>query len=166
MGTGHFSPTRLKTWLLGLGERGGAWGIVAYLTAFSLGELLQLPGFVFVSTAILVYGKLAGGVLAYVGSTLASTTMFLFVRMFRKPQPAPYVHPKLQSILNRLEQKPIQTVAWIRILLWFLPGTNLAMALTPLPLRYFILGSLMGYAPFMLAVVLLADMIFRIFGIA
>ncbi len=68
----------------------GPWGAALYVVLFSLGELIHIPGILFVGAGILAYGKFQGFALAMVaaiGSALGLTgpllaVTFLFERLF------------------------------------------------------------------------------------
>jgi len=58
----------------------GAWGFAIFLAVFAIGELLHVPGFLFVAAAVLAYGRLVGGVAAYAGAIVSVVVSFAVVR--------------------------------------------------------------------------------------
>jgi hypothetical protein len=61
-------------------ETAGPWGFLLFIAVFALGELVHVPGMVFVAAAILAYGRVVGFTLALVASIIAVSVSFLLVR--------------------------------------------------------------------------------------
>jgi len=55
----------------------GVWSLAVFVLAFSVGQLLRIPGPVFVATAILAYGRALGTVAAMVGALVSVTVSFI-----------------------------------------------------------------------------------------
>src|SRR5262245_66687269 len=60
----------------------GLLGIVAFGALFSAGQLLRVPGPVFVATAVAVYGRNLGTPVAVLGALVSVTVSFAVVRTF------------------------------------------------------------------------------------
>src|SRR4051812_26608236 len=58
----------------------GVWGVLGFCAAFCVGELLYVPGTVFLVAAVLAWGRLFGGGIAFVAAILAVTLTFVLVR--------------------------------------------------------------------------------------
>src|SRR5215813_5648530 len=58
----------------------GFWGPIAFVLIFCVGELVHVPGAVFVAAAVVAYGRATGGVLAFVGELAAVSVSFVVVR--------------------------------------------------------------------------------------
>src|ERR1700761_7439481 len=58
----------------------GAAGVVLFVLAFAAGEILHVPGMVFVAAAALAWGRLAGGMAAYLGAVVSVSICFVVVR--------------------------------------------------------------------------------------
>ena len=55
-------------------------GFLAFVVIFSLGELVHIPGMVFVGAALLIYGKVMGFAAAFVGAVISVCISFVLVR--------------------------------------------------------------------------------------
>ena len=148
---------RLQTELLAL----GCLAPPLFLLAFAAGELLHLPGILFVIVARVVFGTGLGLALGYLGALLAVTLSFLVARQLlaaargvREPW-----RPKwrfLRRAMARLESHPIQTIALLRLVLWLAPPLSYALASSNVRLREHVIGSALGLALPVVGVVLLS----------
>lgn len=122
----------------------GWMGVFFFLLAFSIGELIYLPGILFVIAAVLAYGLVPGGLLAYVGSILSVTVSFVIVRTIGGKPLTQIKWKFFQRMMQGLEKRPILTVAILRVPLFLAPPLNYALALSPIQLRHYFIGSLIG----------------------
>ena len=129
-----------------LAQRGGVAGIALFLAAFVAGEILHVPGLVFVGAAVLAWGPLTGGVIAYAGSLVAVSLAFAIVRAVGGQPLGELQRPRLRAVMARLERQPIRTVALLRLLLWLAPALTYALALSRVRYRDYAAGSAIGLA--------------------
>jgi uncharacterized membrane protein YdjX (TVP38/TMEM64 family) len=64
-------------------------GLMIFMVLFSLGNLIQIPGWIFLAAAVLTLGKTWGGVATYVAASLSCIITFLTIRMVGGGCPAP-----------------------------------------------------------------------------
>lgn len=149
--TDMVSTEALQVWML----EAGAPGVLLFVLAFAVGNLLSVPGLVFIVASLLAYGKLAGALVALLGSLAALTLNFWAVRLVGgTPKPAPA--GRAQRILRRLSERPVQTVFVLRNLMMLSPPLNYALALSSIRYRDYMVGSALGLvAPIGLYAVLL-----------
>lgn len=131
-----------------------------FLLLMAAGELLHLPGMVFIVVARLVFGPSLGFVLGYGGAVFAVTVSFLVARQLvaaARSSTEPW-RPRwkfAQRALDRLEAHPVQTVALLRLVLWLAPPLSYALASSNLRVRDHVVGSAVGlFAPVLVAVLL------------
>ncbi|MBO6939067.1 MAG: VTT domain-containing protein [Deltaproteobacteria bacterium] len=122
----------------------GLWGFAIFIGAFAVGELLHVPGFLFVAAAVLAYGRLAGGAAAYVGAVVSVVVSFAVVRAVGGRALGGLKNARVRKILDRLEERPVRVVAILRLLLWMAPPLNYALALSPVRFRDYLIGSAVG----------------------
>lgn len=125
-------------------QSAGAWGALLLIVCFALGELLHIPGLVFVFAAVLAYGQLWGGVVGYVGGVVSVCFSFAVVRAVGGQALDTIKKPWVKKVLSSLTTRPIRTVVLLRIVLWMSPQLNYALALTAIRFRDYLLGSLIG----------------------
>ena len=122
----------------------GAWGFVLFLVAFVVGELVHVPGVVFLAAAVLAYGRLVGFGAAYLGAILSVVVSFLVVRAVGGRPLGALSHPRALRVLAHLEQRPVLVISALRLVLWMAPALNYALALSPVRLRDYVIGSVLG----------------------
>lgn len=135
----------------------GVWGWLLYIAVFAAGEFFHVPGLVFVAAAILIYGKLAGFALAYLGAVISVCFSFMLVRRIGGTPLKQSSSPWLRRVLSRLDQQPIRTVFILRLFLWLAPPVNYVLALTPLRFSHYLIGSALGLVTPLAAAAVLFD---------
>lgn len=123
----------------------GVFGVVLFIGAFSVGQLAQLPGIVFVLAARAAWGPVMGFAVAYVGALCAVSLSFCAVRAAMGRSDETSRRPAwLDRALDKLATRPQLTVASLRALLALSPPLNVALAMTPLRSRDHLIGSAVG----------------------
>lgn len=125
-------------------EEAGALGFLLFLVVFSLGELVHVPGLVFVAAGILVYGRLWGGMAGFVGALCSLCVSFIIVRTVGGQPLNELKTGRMRRLLDRLEARPVRTVFVLRMLLWMAPPLNYALAMSGVSFRHYVVGSALG----------------------
>jgi uncharacterized membrane protein YdjX (TVP38/TMEM64 family) len=142
-------------------EAAGAIGLFVFVVLFAVGAIVQVPGMLFVATAILVYGKVGGYFAALAGASLAVCTTFLLARAVGGDAFSQVRQPWVRRLLDRLEQRPIRTLLLFRLVFFISPPLNYALALTSLRFRDYAIGSCLGLAAPTVVVTLAFDWLFQ-----
>jgi uncharacterized membrane protein YdjX (TVP38/TMEM64 family) len=150
--TASLSQARIRALI----QSAGSWGLILFVLAFTLGELLHVPGIVFVGAAVLTFGRIRGGALAYVGAVVSLSLNFVFVRAVGGQPLGTITNRRVQALLARLDGRPILTVAILRLVTWLAPAANYALALSNVRFREYLIGSAIGLV---LPITLLATLI-------
>jgi uncharacterized membrane protein YdjX (TVP38/TMEM64 family) len=127
-------------------QHAGALGLVLYALAFAVGELLHVPGLVFVAAAVTAWGHAAGGLAAYVGALGSVSVSFVVVRAIGGQPLATVERAWMKRALAALERRPVVVVAGLRLVLFMAPTANYALALSPVRYRDYLIGSALGLA--------------------
>jgi uncharacterized membrane protein YdjX (TVP38/TMEM64 family) len=141
----------------------GAWGVLVYLAVFIVGELLNIPGLVFVGAAVVAYGRGTGLGLAFVGAFLSATVGFFFARAIAG---RPLTHGRSRPtrwVLHRLELHPVRMVAILRLIFWMAPLLTYVLGMTNIRYKAYALGTAIGLVPGVVAGVFFMDWIARTF---
>lgn len=125
-------------------DSAGALGFVAFLFVFAIGELLHIPGLVFVGAASVAYGDAIGTLAAYAGALGSLTLSFYVVRLIGGQPLAEVERPIVKRILARLDEQPLRTVTVLRFVFWMSPALNYALAMSTVRYREYLLGSMLG----------------------
>jgi len=138
-------------------QRAGPWGPLLFVVMFSVGELLHIPGLVFVAAAVLVYGRLRGWLLSFVGALVAVSVSFFLTRCIGGSAIAEIQNKHVAAIVHGITERPLRTVMLLRIFFITLPAVTTILALTRISYMDFLVGSALGLAPPILAFVFLLD---------
>lgn len=153
------SPLEVLEWLKHALVEMGAFGILLFVAAFIVGELIHIPGLVFVAAAVYAYGTVTGGLVGYVGAVLSVSVSFWIVRLVGGQSLGELKFKIVQRLLARLDERPILIVLVLRLILWMAPPLNYLLAMSTVRFRDYFIGSAVGLiAPVGLASVFI-DMI-------
>lgn len=150
--TGNLTQAAVGEWV----RAWGLWSAPAFVLAFTVGELLHVPGMLFVFVARAAFGAVGGFFLSYGGSMVAVLAPFLLVRGIRTQRERSW-QPRwrfLRRLLEGVETHPIRSVAVLRLILWLAPALDYALALTSITTRDYLIGSALGLAAPIGAVIL------------
>ncbi|MBI5331125.1 MAG: TVP38/TMEM64 family protein [Betaproteobacteria bacterium] len=136
----HFSVEALRQLIQ---DHRGA-GLLGFVLAFVLGNLVQIPGWIFLAAAVLVLGKLWGGLAVYVAACTACMVSFLLFRGLGGPALRAWGNPVARRLLARLDAHPLSAVILLRLAFQTLPVLNVALALSGVRLRHYLLGTVLG----------------------
>ena len=125
-------------------EDAGVWGWLLFLAAFAVGELMHIPGVIFVGAVSLVYPPVVGIPLAYAGAIVSVVVSFWVVRGLGGEALSGLNNRWVKRALASLDAKPIRTVVVLRLLLWMAPALNYALAMTRIRFRAYAIGSCVG----------------------
>lgn len=124
----------------------GPLGVAAFVVLFAVGELLHVPGLVFVAAAVLAWGRGWGYVISLGAAVVSVSVSFTVVRAVGGQMLAEIRQPWLRRMLDRLDARPFATVVALRTVLWMAPALNYGLALSRVRFGPYVVGSLIGLA--------------------
>lgn len=125
----------------------GLAGFLVFVATFVVGQLLYVPGFVFVAVAGLAYGPIWGPVASIIAATISVGVSFVIVRTIGG-QPLKQVEkPFFKKWLDRLEEHPLRSMIVIRLFLWAIPPVNYTLAMSGVRFRDYMLAAIIGMTP-------------------
>ncbi len=133
----------------------GVWAIPVFVFVYGIGILVYVPGALFVGAAVLAYGPVVGGLAAYAGAFWGNVLTFGWVRLLGYRPLAQLRWPLLSTLMRRLDAHPIVSVTLIRVVFPTTAPVNHVLALSAVSWRAFLIGSLIGVGPQLVATVLL-----------
>jgi uncharacterized membrane protein YdjX (TVP38/TMEM64 family) len=142
-------------------EKAGVGGLVVFVLAFAIGQLLRIPGPVFVAIAILVYGRPMGTFVAVLGALVSVNVSFVVVRTIAGMPLTHVQRPFLQRLLRRINQQPLVIIATLRLIFQTAPPLNYALAMTGVRFRDHLIGSALGLPLPIAATALALDWLIR-----
>lgn len=156
----NFDQASLKSWV----KESGPLGFIGLIAAFSVGMLIQVPGMLFVGVSIWVYGQTLGAILAHLGGVVALSVSFLVARTVGGRPLGAMKNKWAQKVFARLDEHPISTVAILRLVFWFGPPINYALAFSNIKFRDYVIGSAIGLIPIVTIVAVFFEPLSRVLG--
>jgi uncharacterized membrane protein YdjX (TVP38/TMEM64 family) len=119
-------------------------GLAIFVLLFSLGNLIQIPGWIFLAAAVLTLGELMGGIATFVAASVSCGVTFFVIRAVGGDVLRRLNNRVANRIFHQLDSRPIATVALLRIFFQTAPALNYALALSGLKFRQYLTGTLLG----------------------
>ncbi|WP_324596086.1 VTT domain-containing protein [Accumulibacter sp.] len=119
-------------------------GVLIFVLLFSLGNLIQIPGWVFLAAAVLALGQLWGGALTYVAASASCALTFVTIRVLGGDALRQLQSRIALRLLAQLDARPIRSIVILRVLFQTVPALNYALAMSGVGFREYMLGTLLG----------------------
>jgi len=119
-------------------------GVILFVLLFSVGNLIQIPGWVFLAAAVLTLGRAWGGAVTYVAAVTSCAFTFVTIRAVGGDALRLLRNRVAIRILRGLDAHPIGSVALLRILFQTMPALNYALAMSGINFRTYLIGTLVG----------------------
>jgi uncharacterized membrane protein YdjX (TVP38/TMEM64 family) len=119
-------------------------GLLVFVLMFTLGNLIQIPGWVFLAAAVLTLGRSMGGLVTYVAASISCVVTFLLIRFVGGDALRQLNSKVAGSILSHLDARPITSVVLLRLLFQTVPAINYALAMSGIKFRKYLIGTLLG----------------------
>lgn len=136
----HLSLDYLRQMLLA-----NRWqGLGVFVLLFSIGNLVQVPGWIFLASAVLVLGQWGGGVVTYVAASVSCAVTFLSVRWVGGDAMQQIQSPLAMRLLAQLHAHPLRNVFALRVVFQTLAALNYALAMSGISFRKYMTATLVG----------------------
>ena len=119
-------------------------GFLTFALLFILGNLVQIPGWLFLAAAVLAVGQTWGCVATYLAACLSCMVTFLLVRWLGGDALRALPSRWVLKILEQLDRRPVRSVWLARVLFQTLPALNVALAMSGVRLRAYLAGTVLG----------------------
>ena len=137
---GHFNLAFMRQVI----EQHQIGGLLLFVLLFSLGNLIQIPGWIFLAAAVLTLGQLWGGVVTYVAAVVSCALTFQTIRALGGDALRQIKNRLAVRILGELDARPIGSVALLRLLFQTAPALNYALSMSGIGFRSYLIGTLLG----------------------
>jgi uncharacterized membrane protein YdjX (TVP38/TMEM64 family) len=119
-------------------------GLIVFILIFTLGNLVQIPGWIFLAAAVLALGKTWGGMATYAAAMVSCTVTYFSIR-FVGGDALRSLNGKLATrLLGQLDAHPIRNIVLLRMLFQTAPPLNYALAMSGVRFRDYFVGTLLG----------------------
>jgi uncharacterized membrane protein YdjX (TVP38/TMEM64 family) len=119
-------------------------GLLIFILLFSLGNLIQIPGWIFLAAAVLALGRTNGGLVTYVAAIVSCVITFLAIRLVGGDALRQLDNHTIARILRHLDEHPLRSIVVARTLFQTAPPLNYALAMSGIKFREYLLGTLLG----------------------
>jgi uncharacterized membrane protein YdjX (TVP38/TMEM64 family) len=119
-------------------------GLLIFVLLFCLGNLIQIPGWLFLAAAVLALGKAWGGVATYVAASISCAFTFLVIRRIGGDALRKLDSRIAARLLGQLDARPVRSILALRILFQTVPALNYSLALSGVGFRDYLTGTLLG----------------------
>lgn len=121
-----------------------ASGLLIFIALFALGNLVQIPGWIFLAAAVLALGEAWGGVATYLAAVISCAFTFWVIRLLGGDALRQVRGKWAQRVLAQLDARPVAGVVLLRTLLQTAPALNYALAMSGVKFRDYLIGTLLG----------------------
>ena len=119
-------------------------GLLAFVVFFSIGNLIQIPGWIFLAAAVLTLGKTMGGFATYVAACTSCVVTYLVIRLIGGDALRQFDSKLALRIFKHVDANPVRSIALLRLLFQTVPALNYALALSGIRFRHYLLGTIIG----------------------
>ena len=130
-------------------------GGLIFVLLFCAGNLLQIPGWIFLAAAVITLGKVYGGLLTYVAAVISCLAIYGLIRGLGGNALRELDSPLARKIFRYIDERPLMSVVALRTIFQTAPPLNYSLALSGVHYRYYVLGTCIGL-PLPIAVYCLA----------
>ncbi len=121
-----------------------ASGLLIFIALFALGNLVQIPGWIFLAAAVLALGQAWGGVVTYIAAVASCAFTFWVIRLIGGDALRQLDGKWATRLLARLDAHPIASIVVLRMLLQTVPALNYALAMSGVKFSSYLIGTLLG----------------------
>jgi uncharacterized membrane protein YdjX (TVP38/TMEM64 family) len=119
-------------------------GLILFVLLFSLGNLIQIPGLVFLAAAVVTLDRFWGGIVTYVAAVISCALTFVIIRALGGDALRSLRNRVASRILRELDARPVASVALLRVLFQTAPALNYALGMSGIKFRNYLIGTLAG----------------------
>jgi uncharacterized membrane protein YdjX (TVP38/TMEM64 family) len=119
-------------------------GLLVFTLLFALGNLIHIPGLLFLAAAVLALGRFWGGLATYFAATLSCLSTFWLIRALGGDALRELPGRRARQVFAQLDAHPVRSVALLRLLLQTSPPLNYALALSGVRFRAYAIGTVLA----------------------
>jgi len=119
-------------------------GLLIFILLFSLGNLIQIPGWAFLAAAVLALGKTWGAAATYAAANVSCVLTFLIIRLIGGNALREINNKIAIRLLSKLDRHPVWNVALLRTLFQTVPALNYALAVSGIKFHDYLMGTMLG----------------------
>jgi uncharacterized membrane protein YdjX (TVP38/TMEM64 family) len=119
-------------------------GLAIFALLFSVANLMQVPGWIFLAAAVLALGRTWGGLATLMAGMVSASASFWLLRAVGGDA-LRGLHGRLaRRLFAQLDAHPVRSIALLRVVFGTAPPLNAALALAGVRFRDYLLGTALG----------------------
>ncbi|MET3106492.1 putative membrane protein YdjX (TVP38/TMEM64 family) [Oxalobacteraceae bacterium GrIS 2.11] len=119
-------------------------GILIFIALFVIGNLIHIPGLLFLAAAVLALGRVNGGIATYIAATISCAVTFLIIQYLGGAALRQINNKIAIKLLDHLDARPVRNIVLLRTLFQTLPALNYTLALSGVSFRSYMIGTILG----------------------
>jgi uncharacterized membrane protein YdjX (TVP38/TMEM64 family) len=119
-------------------------GLLVFTALFALGNLLQVPGWLFLASAVLALGEFWGGLATGLAACVTCITTFWVIRLLGADALRAANGRLVARVFAQLDDHPVRSVVLLRLLFQTVSALNYALALSGVGFTDYLIGTLIG----------------------
>jgi uncharacterized membrane protein YdjX (TVP38/TMEM64 family) len=123
----------------------GIFGVLLFVLVYTIGTLMNIPGFLFLFVGFMVYKGINGILIGYIASVFAVTVHFFFVRAMAGEALSEIKKPFIRRQISKLTDAPIKTTIILRLIFYVSPPVNYALALSSIKWKHSLIGTMLAF---------------------
>ena len=142
----EFDPATLRVWF----REAGAWGGVIFIVAYSFLQPFGVNGLVFLLSAPLIWSPTEAFLLNWAGTVGSGIFSFSGARFVARDWVQQRLPKRVRRFDDRLDTRGFRTVFLLRLVFYTAPTVQWALGVSRVSFVPFLIGSVLGVAPFTL----------------
>ncbi len=119
-------------------------GIILFCLVFSIGNLLYVPGWIFLVGSVFSLGKEWGGLVTYFAAMFSAMVSFYCLHYFGRDALRNFDNKLANRIFSNLDNNPVSSIVLLRLIFQTAPPLNYALAMSDIRFRNYFFGTLIG----------------------
>lgn len=119
-------------------------GLLVFIALFALGNLIQIPGWIFLAAAVISLDRFWGGLATYLAAMVSCAFTFWVICSIGGDTLRQIKNPYAVRVLYSLDKHPVLAVFVLRLLMQTAPALNYALAMSGIKFRHYLTGTLIG----------------------
>ena len=120
------------------------WGGLIFISLFCLGNLIQIPGWIFLASAVITLGQFHGGLITYFAAVISCIVTYSLIGFLGQDALRDIQSPMAKRIFSKLDKYPVLSVFSLRTIFQTAPVLNYSLALSGVKFRNYLLGTILG----------------------
>ena len=119
-------------------------GLLIFVVLFALGNLIHIPGLLFLAAAVFALGRVNGAIATYIAASACCAFTYLVIHYLGGNALRQLDNKMAIKLLAHLDAHPVRNVFLLRVLFQTMPALNYALGLSGINFRKYMVGTLLG----------------------